>query len=188
MNKIILYIRDPELAGHGTVSMVGEFEAMYFEMLDGHGIAWSTQVSQFSEFLLSRVPGLLKGLSGNKLSVFFNSPVQNNIQNAQNFFESLINIIKSARQAMHLKCQSKDANFKFEKASQIKSVPIKLLTLVNFILERIDLSEKSFSKESFALALAMMFNFLFNRDGKRRSLKKKRYDHEEKHPFPFMLL
>ena len=186
MNKIILYIRDPELAGHGTVFMVGEFEAMYFEMLDGHGIAWSTQVSRFSEFLLSRVPGLLKGLSGNKLSVFFDSAVQNNIQNAQNFFESLINIIKPIRQAMRLKCQSKDANFKFEKASQIKSVPIKLLTLVNFILEKIDLSEKSFSKESFALALAM-FNFLFNRDGKRRSLKK-RHDHKEKHPFPFTLL
>ena len=35
--------------------MVDELEAMYFEMLDGHGIAWSTRVSQFPEVLLSRV-------------------------------------------------------------------------------------------------------------------------------------
>ena len=67
---------------------------------------------------------------------------------------------------MHLTCQSTDANFNFDKASQIESVPIELLTLVNFILEGIDLSEKGFSKESIALAQAIMFNFRFNRDGK----------------------
>ena len=176
LNKIILYIRDTELAGPGTVFMVGELEAMYVEMLDGHGIAWSTHVSQFAEFLLSRVPELLKGFLGNKLSMFFYSAVRNNIQNAQDFFESLVNIVAPVRQAMHLKCQSTDANFKFDKASQIESVPVELLTLVNFILEGIDLSEKGFSKESLALAQAMMFNFCFNRDGKRRSLKKKRHD------------
>ena len=38
LNKIILYIRDTELANSGTVFMVGELEAMYVEMLDGHGI------------------------------------------------------------------------------------------------------------------------------------------------------
>ena len=67
---------------------------------------------------------------------------------------------------MHLTCQSTDANFNFDTASQIESVPIELLTLVNFILEGIDLSEKGFSKESIALAQAIMLNFRFNRDGK----------------------
>ena len=79
LNKIILYIRDTELAGPGTLFMVGELEATYIEMLDGHGIAWNTHVSRFAELLLSRVPELLKGFSGNKLSVFFYSAVQNNI-------------------------------------------------------------------------------------------------------------
>ena len=44
LNKIILYIRDT-LASSGTVFMVGELETMYVEMLDGHGIVWSTHVS-----------------------------------------------------------------------------------------------------------------------------------------------
>ena len=44
LNKIILYIRDT-LASSGTVFMVGELEVMYVEMLDGHGIVWSTHVS-----------------------------------------------------------------------------------------------------------------------------------------------
>ena len=41
---------------------------------------------------------------------------------------------------------STDTNFKFDKTSQIESVPIELLTLVNFILGGIDLSEKVFQK------------------------------------------
>ena len=82
LNKIILYIKVTELAGPGTGFMVGELEAIYVEMLDGHGIAWSNHVSRFAELLLSRVPVLFKGCSGNKLSVFFDSAVQNNIQNA----------------------------------------------------------------------------------------------------------
>ena len=40
-----------------------------------------------------------------------------------------------------------DANIKFDKASQIESVPVELLTQVSFILEGIDLSGKGFSKE-----------------------------------------
>ena len=97
--------------------MVGELEALYVEIFDGHGIAWSTHVIRLAELLLSIVPGLLKGFLGNKLSVFFDSSVQNNIQNAQDFFESLVNIVRPARQAMRLKCQSTDANFKFDKTS-----------------------------------------------------------------------
>ena len=117
MNKIILFIRDTELAGPGTVFMVGELEALYVEIFDGHGITWSTHVFRLAELILSILPGLLKGFLGNKLSVFFDSSVQNSIQNAQDFFESLVNIVRPARQAMRLKCQSTDANFKFGKTS-----------------------------------------------------------------------
>ena len=98
---------------------------------------------------------------------FFNPVAQNSTQNPQEFFESLVNIAGPVRQAMCLKFQPMNANFKFDKASQIESVPIELLILVNFILEGINLSEKGFLKESIALAQEMMFNFLFNRDGKR---------------------
>ena len=128
LNKIILYIRDTELATSGTIFLVGELEAMYVEMLDGHGNVWSTHVSPFAELLLARVPGLPKRLSGNKLSVFFDSAVQNNTQDAQDFFESLVSIVGPVTQAMRLKCQSTDANFKFDKSSQIVSVSIELFT------------------------------------------------------------
>ena len=85
---------------------------------------------------------------------------------------------------MRLNYQSTYANFKFDKASQIESVLIELLTPVDFILEGIDLSENGFSKESLALAQAMMLNFRFNRDGKRRSSKKKRHDQSKETTFP----
>ena len=46
---------------------------MYIEMLTGHGIVWRSHLSQFVETLLARVPGLPKGLSGDKLTMFFDS-------------------------------------------------------------------------------------------------------------------
>ena len=116
LDKIILYIRDTELAGPGTFFMVDELEAMHVEMLDGHDITCSTHISRFAELLLSRVPELLKGFSGNKLRVFFDFAVQNNIQYTQDFFESLVNIVGTVREAMHFKSQSTDAKFKFDKA------------------------------------------------------------------------
>ena len=66
-------------------------------MLDGHDIVWSTHVSRFAELLLARVPGLLKGLSGNKLSLLFDSVIQNNTQNTQDFFESLVKIGRTCK-------------------------------------------------------------------------------------------
>ena len=62
-------------------------------------------------------------------------------------------------------------------------MPIDFLTLVNSFLEGIDLSEKGFSKESLRLAQAMMFNFHFNTDGKRKLLNKKRHDQSKEIPF-----
>ena len=130
LNKVILYIRDTELAGLGTVFMVGELEALYVEMPDGHGIVWSIHISRFAELLLVRVPELLKELLGNKLSVFFDSAVN-----------SLVNIVGLVRQAMRLKCQSTNANFKFDKGSQIESVPVEFLTLyTSHIYHRINRS------------------------------------------------
>ena len=84
LNKILLYIKDTELADPGTVFMVGELEAMYVEMLDGHGIVWSTHVFDLQSFYLQGVPGLLTRLP----DLIFDSAVQNNTQNkmARNFF------------------------------------------------------------------------------------------------------
>ena len=61
---------------------------------------------------------------------------------------------------------------------------IDLLTPVNLILEGIDLSEKGFSKELLGLAQTVMFNFSFNRDWKRQSLKKKRHEQSKEILFP----
>ena len=157
--------------------MVGELKATYVEKLDDHGIVWSTHVSRFVEFLLARVQGLLKGLSGNKLSVFFDSVVQNNTQITQDFFESLVNIVGPIRHA----------GFKFCKACQNESVPIEHPILVNFILEGIDFSENGFSKESLALDQIMMFNFRFNRV-RREIVKEEDASPIKETLFPFTLL
>ena len=93
--------------------MIGELEAKYVEMLDVHGFVWGTHVSWFTELLLARIPGLLRRLSGSKLSILFDLAVQNNIQNSQKIFKLLLNIGGPIRQAMPLKY----AHFNFYKAS-----------------------------------------------------------------------
>ena len=52
LNKIILYIRDTELSGPGTVFIVGELETMHVEML-------------------SRVQGYSKGYQATVLAFFY---------------------------------------------------------------------------------------------------------------------
>ena len=183
LNKIILHINDLEVYSPGNLFIVGELESMYIEMLDGHDIVCTSHVSRFAEHLLERVPGLHKGISGNKLSLFFDSAVQNIQQNHEDFFDALRNVIGPVRQAMLEKCKASDKTLKFDKASQINSVPIELLTLVNFILEGVNLTDKGFSKESLAISQIMQFNFRSNRDEKKLNTKK-RHDQSKETPFP----
>ena len=62
LNNIILYIRNTELAGPGTVFMVDELEVMFVEMLGGHDIVQSTQVSlDLQSFYFQWFQGCSKG-------------------------------------------------------------------------------------------------------------------------------
>ena len=132
-------------------------------------------------FYLQGFLGYSKGCQAASWAYFLILLFKITLKMPQIFFELLVGLV---RQAMRLKCQSMDANFKFDKASQIESVPIELYTLANF--EGIDLSEKGFSKESLALA-RVMFNFCFSRGRKRHSLKKKRHDQSKETPFPLYI-
>ena len=183
LNKIILYIKDTENSTPGTTFIAGELESMYASSLENHGIPWTAHVSRFADLLLERIPGLLKGITSNKVSLFFDSAIQHNTHNPRDFFHSLVKIVGPIRQAMQLKCQSKESNLKFDKASQIQSVPIELLAIVNFILEGIDLTEKGFSKESLSIAQTMMFNFRMNKK-KLKPSSSKRHDQTKETPFP----
>ena len=50
--------------------------------------------------------------------------------------------------------------------AQMESIPIELLTLINFVQDVIDASIKGFSKESLAISQTIMHNFRSNRDKK----------------------
>ena len=83
------------------------------------------------------------------------------------FFKSLIKVVEPVRQAMRLKCQSKTQDTSFDKQSQIKSIPIELLTLINFEQDGIDASVDGFSKESLTISQTILYNFRFNCDKKQ---------------------
>ena len=105
-------------------------------------------------FYLQGFLGYSKGCQATSWAYFLILLFKITLKMPQIFFELLVNIVGLVRQAMRLKCQSMDANFKFDKASQIEAVPIELYTPANF--EGIDLSEKGFSKETpFPLYIAI---------------------------------
>ena len=183
LNKLLLHMKDIESTKPGTVFVVGELESMYAESLEGYGINWSCHVSRFANLLIQRTPGLLKGICSGKVSVFFDSAVPSVVKSPEEFFDSLVQVVGPIRKAMLLKCQSNDSTMQFDKESQIQSVPIELLTLINFILEGIDLSTKGFSKESLFISQAMMFNFKSNRN-KEAPVVDKRHHISRETPFP----
>ena len=102
------------------------------------------------------------------------------------FFKTLIKVVGPVRQAMSLKCKSKNPDTGFDKQSQISSIPIELLTLVNFIQDGIDASVDGFSKESLAISQTILYNFRFNRDKKQIALHK-RHDQTKETPFPMYI-
>ena len=87
---------------------------------------------------------------------------------------------------MRLKCQSKTQDTSFDKQSQIKSIPIELLTLINFVQDGIDASVDGFSKESLAISRTILYNFRFNRDKKQIALHK-RHDQTKETSFPMYI-
>ena len=78
---------------------------------------------------------------------------------SETFCESLVQVIEPVREAMYKKCDTELSYDKIDSRAQIESVPIELLSLVNFLQDGIDLSNKRFSRESLAMSQIIMYNF-----------------------------
>ena len=181
-------MKDVEVTNPGFNFVICDLEQIYSEMLAGHGIYWSCHSSTFADLLVEHVDGLIK-VTTPKVRVCFSTAVKDidhETNDPKAFFKSLIKVVGPVRQAMRLKCQSKTQDTSFDKQSQIKSIPIELLTLINFVQDGIDASVDGFSKESLAISQKNLYNFRINRDKKQISLHK-RHDQIKETPFPMYI-
>ena len=84
---------------------------------------------------------------------------------------------------MHRKCQEHSLSLNVDFQSQLDSVPIELVQLINFLQDGIDLNEKGYSKEAVAISQTIMYNFRYNIKNKIVS-SHKRHNKNTQPPLP----
>ena len=95
-------------------------------------------------------------MNDNKVCLSFDSAIVQEHSlgdtDSETFCESLVQVIEPVREAMYKKCDTELSYDKIDNWAQIESVPIELLSLVNFLQDGIDLSNKGFSRESLTMS------------------------------------
>ena len=84
---------------------------------------------------------------------------------------------------MHQKCQEKSSSLNIDLQSQLYSVPIELVQLINFLQDGYDLNDKGYSKEALAISQTIMCNFQIQNKNKEIS-SYKRHNKNTQPPFP----
>ena len=85
---------------------------------------------------------------------------------------------------MHRKCQEHSSSLNVDLQSQLDSVPIELMQLINFLQDGIDLHDKGYSKEALAISQTIMCHFRYNIKNKGISSYKRRNKNTQP---PFLL-
>ena len=85
---------------------------------------------------------------------------------------------------MHRKCQEHSSSLNVGLNSRLDSVPIKLVQLINFLQEGIDLKDKGYSKEASVISQNIMYNFKYNIKNKGLSSYKRHSPYTQP---PFLL-
>ena len=70
---------------------------------------------------------------------------------------------------MHRKCQEHSSSLNVGLNSQLDSVPIKLVQLINFLQGGTDLNNKGYSKEASAISQNITYNFKYKIKNKELS-------------------
>ena len=81
---------------------------------------------------------------------------------SETYFDSLVRVIGPVRKAVDRKCQEHSLSLNVDLQSQLDSVPTKLVQLINFLQDGIDLNDKGYPKEALAISQTIMYNFRYN--------------------------
>ena len=183
LKKIIFYLEDSELSNPGNLYPVMELETMYSDLFKSDNIHHNNHTTTFADLLVKYVPGLDKKTANKRVSVFFGTAAIGLNTSSETYFDSLVKVIQSVRRAMHRKCQEHSSSLNVDRQSQLDSVPIELMQLINFLQDGIDLNDKGYSKEALAISQTIMYNFRYNIKNKGIS-SYKRPNKNTQPPFP----
>ena len=116
----------------------------------------------FADLLVKCVPGLNKKTVNGHVSIFFDTAAIGLNTSSETYFDSIVKITGLVRKAMYRKCQEHSLSLYVDLQSQLDSVPIELVQLINFLQDGIDFNDKGYSKEALATYQTIMYNFRYN--------------------------
>ena len=172
------------MANPGNLYPVMEFETMYSNLLKSDHIHHNKHTTTFNYLLVKYVAGLNNKTANKRVSIFFDSDAVGLNTSSETYFDSLVKVIGSVRKAIHRKCQGHSLSLNDDLQSQLDSVPIELMQLINFLQDGIHLNDKGYLKEALAISQTIMYNFRYNIKNKRISSYKPR--NKDTQP-PFLL-
>ena len=159
LKKVIFYLKDSQMSNQGNLYPVMELEIMYSDLFKSGNIHHNNHTSAFADLLVKYVPGLNKKTANKRVSVFFDTAAFGLNKSSETYFDSLVRLIGPVRKAMHRKCKEHSSSLNFDLQSQLDSVPIELVQLINFLQDGIDLNDKGYSKEALAISQTITYNF-----------------------------
>ena len=136
-NKVISYIYDAEQETPGTIFLVREMEKMYIAELKPHNIEITAHVPRFLEKLTSSIEGLVSKTQNKVATVCFSETLDNiyweHYNNPESFVKQLRVAVAPIRNDMLEKVNNFEASFNED--SQVKSITIRLLTLIYLLID-----------------------------------------------------
>ena len=125
------------------------------------------------DLLVKNVPGLNKKTANKCVRIFFDTAAIALNTSLETYFDSLVRVIELVRKAMHRKCPEDSPSLNVDLQSQLNSVSIELVQLINFLQDGIDLNDEGSLKEALAIPQTIMYNFRCNIKNKERSSYKR---------------
>ena len=159
LKKVISYLKDSQMSNQENLYLLMELEIMYSDLFKSGNVHHNNHTSTFADLLVKYVPGLNKKTANKCVSVFFDTAAIGLNKSSETYFDSLVKLIGPVRKAMHRKCKEHSSSLNFDLQSQLDSVPIELVQLINFLQDGIDLNDKGYSKEALAISQTITYNF-----------------------------
>ena len=122
-----------------------ELETIYSNLLKSDKIHHNNHTTTFADLLVKYVPGLNKKTVNKHVSVIFDTATIALNTSSETYFDSLVRVTGPVGKAMHWKCQENSSWLNVDLQSQLDSVPIELVQLINFLQDVIDLDDKGYS-------------------------------------------
>ena len=170
------------MSNPGNLCPLIQLETMYSDLFKSDNIHHNNHTTTFADVLVRYVPGFNKKTANKRVNVFFDTAAIGLNISSETYFDSLVRVIGPVKKAMHQKCQEYSSLLNVDFQSQLDSVPIELVQLINSLQDEIDLNDKGYSKEALAISQTIMYNFRYNIKNKRIS-SYKRHNKNTQPPF-----